>query len=81
MRVSVARELDMRQRRERIHDRHEIVRSQFLDERTQRAPQRNHDLRRLVDVVVVEEQDEQPHIVSRGFDRGHALAIESRLIP
>ena len=78
-RVSVARELDVRQRRQRIDHRHEIVRPQLLDERAQRASQRNHDLRRLVDVVVVEKQHEQPDIVSRRLRTRRARAIESAI--
>ena len=68
--VAIARELEVRQRRQRIHHRDEIVRAELLDERLERPPQRNHDLRRLVDVIVVEEQHEQPHVFARGFDLG-----------
>ena len=68
--VAIARELEVRQRRQRIHYRDEIVRAELLDERFERPPQRNHDLRRLVDVIVVEEQHEQPHVVACRFDLG-----------
>ena len=68
MRLWFACELDVCQRRERIHHGDQIVGTQLLDERSQSPPERNHDLWRLVDVVVVEKQHEQTHIFACGFD-------------
>jgi hypothetical protein len=60
----------VRERGQRVDNGDQIERSEFLDKRLQRTAQRNHHLRRLVDVVVVEEQHEQAHIVAGGLHGG-----------
>jgi hypothetical protein len=62
--LTIARELHVRERRERLHDSDEIERTELFDKCLERPPQRQHDLRRLLDVVIVEENHEQTDVVA-----------------
>ena len=49
------------ERRQRLHQRDEIVRTQLVHELRQGVSQRQRDLRALGDVIVVEKDRQQPH--------------------
>jgi hypothetical protein len=61
------RVLQVAQALERLHHDHEVVGPEQVDEAGNGLAQRQRDLRPLVDVVVVQEDAEQPDIVSRRF--------------
>jgi hypothetical protein len=63
-----ARELEVAQRCERIHDGNQIVRPELVDQVLQRPAERDRDLGLLVDVVVVQEEREHPDVVTRRLD-------------
>ena len=65
--------LQVVQRRERLHQRHQVVRAQLLDEFRQRLAQRQRDVGPLVDVVIVQEDRKQPHVLARGLEDGVLL--------
>ena len=65
----VAREAQSVERRQRVHDDHQVGGLQLIDEALERLPQRDGDRRVLVDVVVVQEDREEPHVFLRRFDR------------
>ena len=69
-------ELQRAQRRQRIHQAHQVGGPERLDELRQPALQRDHDLRFLVDVVVVEKDREHAHVFTRGFCFGLILRTD-----
>ena len=54
---------------ERFHDHGQVVRTELFDEATDRFTEWQCDLGSLVDVVVVQEDAEQPHVFARGFQQ------------
>src|SRR3989442_2102123 len=56
------------ERRERVHHRDEIVGGELPDEILERAAHPKRDIRLLVDVIVVEENREDPHIITRRLE-------------
>ena len=71
------RVLQVVQRRQRLHQRHQVVRPELVDELRQRVAQRQCDLRPLVDVIVVQEDRKQPHVLARGFE--HRVLLRADL--
>ena len=72
-----ARVLQVVAGRQRLHHRRQIVRPELVDEAGERLAQRQRDLRPLVDVIVVQEDREQPDVVAGGLEHRVLASIES----
>jgi hypothetical protein len=68
--AAIAGEAQRADRRELIHQRHEIRRAERFEHEVRELLARAHRAAELIDVVLVPENHEHPHVVSRGFGGG-----------